>query len=200
MALLDSEILRIKYELGYPLMAIGAEPRIDHVAIFDQVVQPYLETGAATTSSTAVTAASTPTPVTLTLASGTGFASGAVVVIDVDSRQERVTAQNVSGASLTVLLSLAHTGTYPVTVEGGEAIVREILARLRDIGGQVTQSASTAGLKSVGRGAVEWYEGGSSSSFESLIATQASQRDELASAIGVPNLRNQRGGAYLSLY
>lgn len=199
MALLDSEVQRIKYELGFPVMSIGAEPRIDHVALFDQVIKPYIEAGAATTAATAVTAATTPTPVALTLTSATGFTVGAVVIVDVDSRQERATIQTLSGTSMTVQLSNAHSGTYPVTVEGGESMVRDLLGRLRSIDDSIAEARSSAGLKSVGRGAVEWYEAGSV--LTSLKRIQMDHRDELASMLGVPNLwRRRSGGSRSALY
>lgn len=199
MALLDSEVQRLKYELGFNVMAIGAEPRIDHVAIFDQVVQPYLETGAATTSATAVTAATSPTPVTLTLASATGFTVGATVLIDVDSRQESATIQTLSGTSMTVQLSLTHSGTYPVVVESGESLIREGLKRLRQLDDDILEARSSAGLKMVGRGAVEWF--GASSVLEALKKLQMDQRDELASIVGLPNMwRARMGGSRTELY
>ena len=46
MALLDSELARIRYELGVNLMTLGAEPFIGVMVLFSQVIQPYLSTGA----------------------------------------------------------------------------------------------------------------------------------------------------------
>ncbi len=191
MALLDSELERIKGELGYNVLTIGALPYVGFSQMFTNVVQAYMSTGASTTSSTAVTAATSPTPATLTLTSGTGFASGVRVVIDVDDRQEIVTAQNVSGASLTVLLTLTHTGTYPVTVEGGETLIREQLARLRAINAQITAAASTAGIKRVD--VIEFYgggtggQGGGTAQIDVLYKQRDRARDELASLCGIRN-------------
>lgn len=202
MALLDSEVARIKYELGYNLLTVGAVPYIGVAAIFEQVIQPYLGAGASTTSSTTVSAASTATPVTLTLTSGTGFESGSRVVIDVDGRQEVVTAQNVSGASLTVLLSKAHTGTYPVTVEGGESMVREVIGRLRTVGEKIASAATKAGIKRVDE--VEFFgsaSSGMSGVFRELTRQRDSWRDELAALLGVSRLNGGGGGATtVSLY
>lgn len=201
MALLTSEVRRIKFELGFNVLALGAEPYIGISQLFEQVIQPYLTAGSSTTSSTAVTAASTPTPVTLTLASASGVSAGDRVVVDVDARQEAATVMALAGSTITVLLSNAHSGSYPVTVEGGEVFVREILARLRDLAASIADSATSAGLKSVGRGAVEWYGDGSSTVLAALQRTQMHHRDELASALGVPNLwRLRRGGAASALY
>lgn len=195
MALSDAEVMRIKAELGYNVLTIGALPYVGYTALFDQIIQPYMQAGAATTSTTTVAAATTATPATLTLASGTGFASGNRVVIDVDDRQEVVTAQNVSGTSLTALLTLAHSGTYPVTVEGGETLIREQLARLRAINAQITAAPGTAGIKRVD--VIEFYGGGSggASQIDVLYKQRDRARDELASMLNVENRWRSRRGA-----
>lgn len=198
MALLTSEIYRCKAELGYNVLTINSEPRIDHVAIFDQVIQPYTQAGATTTSSTAVTAGSEPAPAVVLLASATGFTVGDTIVVDVDARQERATIQSLSGFAATVLLSNSHSGTYPVTVEGGEAIVRDILRKLYALtgpGGQIEAFASSAGLKRAED--IEWYANGSggSSKFDDLKRLRMYYRDELSSALGVPNMWRMRGGS-----
>ncbi len=203
MALLASELIRLKFELGYNVLTIGAEPRIDYVAIFDQVIGPYMSAGATTTSSTAVTAASSPTLVTLTLGSVTGFTAGCVVIIDVDDRQERATVESVSGSTISLLLSKTHGGTYSVTVEGGETIIRSLLDQLRTLATSISESSESAGLKSVGRGAVEWYgnsSGSSGSVLGQLKSIQMHLRDQLASACGIPNMWRLRGGGASSLY
>lgn len=196
MSLSTSELRRIRAELGYNTLLAGAEPYIGVHAVFDQVVAEYLQAGAATTSATAVAAASSPTPVALTLASATGFSAGDRVVIDVDTRQEIATIQSVSGAAITVQLSLTHSGTYPVTVEGGETIVRRILRNLATISEQIDNAGSTAGIKKVDE--IEFFGEGSQAQLSRLLELQMSQRDELASVLGVQNLWRVRQGANLS--
>lgn len=187
MALLSSEIRRIKYELGWNVLLSGAEFYIGVAAVFDQVVATYMSAGAVTTSSQAVTASSTPAPVALVLASGTGFSAGDRIVVDVDARQEFATVQSVSGATVNVLLSLAHSGTYPVTVEGGESIVRELLRQLQAIGapgGRIDKAAGSAGIKRADD--VEFFPAaasGSKSRLEELQAHREYLRDELCRAI-----------------
>jgi len=197
MALLDSEVARIKAELGYNLLTVAAEPYIGFVSVFNQVIQPYIQGGASTTSSTSVTASTSPAPVTLTLASATGFSSGARIVVDVDSRQEVATVQSVSGSTVTALLSLAHSGTYPVTVEGGETIVRNILrqiARITDSGGTLQSASAQSGIKKVDE--VEFFGGpdGSGSRFASVIEALDFWRDQLATTLGVHRINGGRGG------
>ena len=106
-----------------------------------------MQGGAATTSSTTVTSATTPTPVTLTLASATGFTVGCRVAIDVDARYE---------SAIIETLSAAHAGTYPVSVEGGESIVREALRAIAACKAQLVGSGlRSAGLKRADE--VEFY-------------------------------------------
>ena len=60
MALLTSEITRIKYELGFNVLSLGAEPYIGITQLFENVIQPYTLSGASTTSATAIVAADDP--------------------------------------------------------------------------------------------------------------------------------------------
>jgi hypothetical protein len=198
MALLPSEIQRIKYEIGYNIIGVGAEPYISIYAVFDQVIAAYITAGSATTASTAVIASTTPAPASITLASSSGFAEGARVVVDVDIRQEIATVQSLSGAVATVLLTKAHTGTYPVTVEGGESIVREILKELRDVQSKLLAAAGTAGLKRAED--IEWFQGlnGVGSQLATIKEQRELYRDELASALGVVNLHRYRAMSSLS--
>ena len=202
MALLDSEIARCKYELGYNLLTIGAEPYIGVARVFELVIQPNLLAGATTTSATAVTAVAAgalASPVTLTLASATGFAAGDRVVIDVDARQEAATVQSVAGSTITVLLSKAHTGTYPVTVERGESIVREILGRLRDIADKLGSSVlQQVGIKQVDE--IEFFGGNLYSVRREMQRMQDYWRSELSSALGVVNLRANAVGSEIAVY
>lgn len=204
MALLTSELRRIKAELGYNVLASGAEPYIGVHAVFEQVVQTYCTAGAVTSSSTAVTAATSPTPVPLTLVSATGFSLFDRVVVDVDDRQEIATVSLVSGLAVTLQLSKTHSGTYPVTVEGGEAIVRDILRKIDHIskpGGMLEKSGGTAGIKSVDE--VEFFgASGEINRLKEIEKLRAYYRQELADALGVQNLRAlRRGGSdALSVY
>lgn len=201
MALLDSEIARCKYELGYNLLTIAAEPYIGVARVFELVIQPNLLAGAKTTSATAVTAVAAgalASPATLTLADATGFSAGDRVIIDVDSRQEAATVQSVSGATITVLLSKTHSGTYPVTVERGESVVREILARLRDIADKLgTTILQQTGIKKVDE--IEFF-GGMQGVRREMQRMQDYWRNELAAALGVRNLRAYNSGSEIAVY
>lgn len=200
MALLDAEIARIKAELGYSLLTIGAIPYIGITQVFEQVIQANVLAGAATTSSTSVSAQSSPTPVTITLASATGFAVGCRVVVDVDDRQETATAQSLSSTSLTLQLSKTHSGTYPVTVEGGESIVREILNRIRAVKSNMATSFGAGALRKVDE--IEFYNSGGASQFGSLGDELSYWRDELAAALGIESMwaRRRAGAQRLAVY
>jgi len=201
LALLDSEVWRIKHELGYNVLTAGAEPYVNGVvAVFNQVIQQYLEGGASTTCSTTVAAATTPTPVTLALASAAGFSSLVRIVVDVDARQEVATVQNLTGANATVLLSKAHSGTYPVWVEGGESIVRGILNRLWALGEYQSSTlagvAPSAGIKAiVGEIEFETSGVGGKTRIQQLQSLRNYWRNELASALGVENLHTTGTGS-----
>lgn len=206
MALTDAEVQRLRYELGYPNLDTAAEPYIGIVAVFQQVIQPYTLGGAATTSSTPVTAATTPTPQSLALADATGFSAGAIVVVDVDSRQERATVQSLSGASLTVQLSLAHSGTYPVVLESGESIIRDILKELRAVSDSISNLKDRVGLKQVDD--VQFFGGGQTLASQGIdpmthtLNLREYWRDELARCLGVPrlNAKNSSGGSEIGVY
>ena len=197
MALSDAEVARIKYELGYNVLAAGAEPYIGGVvAVFNQVIQTYMTSGVATTSSTLVAATTSPTPVTLTLSSATGFTAVNRVTIDVDARMETPTVQSVTGITITVLLSLAHSGTYPVEVDGGEIMVREHLSHIANAAAQIDKFAKSAGVSRVDE--IEFFGRtgvGTRSRLDELKALREYHRDELASCLGVERLNRLRGGS-----
>jgi len=194
-ALLDSEVIRLRAELGYNVLTVGAEPYIGVVSIFDLVIKQYTQAGATTTSATTVAAASTPTPATITLDAATGFSALQTVVLDVDSRQERATIQSITGSAATLLLAKAHSGTYPVTVEGGETIIREHLARLRALGDEFAAGGSVLGAAGVEQ--VDEIRFASGGRLEGLVQQRDELRDELAALLNIPNRnkRRNRGGA-----
>lgn len=201
MALSTAEISRIKFELGYNVLTLAAEPWIGVSAIFENIVQVYLQAGAATTSATAVTAADAPTPVAITLASATGVAAGARIWVDVDDRLESATIQSLSGAVVTVALSKAHSGTYPVYVDGGESIVRELLDRIKATKTELGSIFGEGALKKVDE--IEWYNPMNGKTLFGQISDQLMYwRDELASLLGVGNMWRARrsSGSQVAVY
>jgi hypothetical protein len=199
MALLDAELARCKAELGYNLIGVG-QPYIGSTALFEQVIQVYLGAGATTTSATAVTITTAGTPQTIVLADADGFDAGARVVVDVDGRQEKLTIQTLSGTSLTAHFAKTHSGTYQVTVEGGESLVREKLGEIWTARVTRGKSQGRGGLKAI-VGDVEWYDNGQTA-FASSTAEIDILRDELAAILGIENMwrRRQSAGSRMSVY
>lgn len=200
MALLASEIARIKVELGYNVMGNGAAPWIDIHFIFEQIIQPFLTSGASTFSTTDVVG--TGEPVSIYLEDITGFSARDRVIVDVDGRQESATIQHINEQDKEVLLMLAkpHSGTYPVTVEGGESIVREILAKIAAVKDQMAESMGTGTLKQVDE--IQFYQSGNSTQFGALGEQLQYWRGELAAALGIRDLWNRRcsAGSRMSVY
>lgn len=184
MALLQSEVYRIKAELGHNVLTVGAEPYIGVAAIFDMVIVPFLEGGATTTTATTVTAPAPSAgaqPVTLTLTDPTGFSAGARVFVDVDDLQETATARSLSGSSLGVLLRLGHSGTYPVVVDGGEGILREILKNIRAVKNELATTFGVGALKKVDE--IEFWNTRQGTTFGNLGDQLAYWRAELSQVL-----------------
>jgi hypothetical protein len=201
MALTTGELQRIRIELGYSALSLAAEPFVGVTALFENVVYRYLLGGATTTSSTSVDAATTATPVAITLASATGFATGDVVWVDVDDRMESATIQNLSGAIATVQLRNAHSGTYPVSQDCGEADARAKLREIKALKAERAGSIGTGELKKVDE--IEFYQTRSASTaFSTFQADLMILRDELAAALGVPNAWRLKGraGSTVAMY
>lgn len=201
MALLQSEVWRLKAELGYNVLNVTASPYIGISSLVEQVIVPALTAGTITTSSTSVQASTDPTVRPVTLASATGFEVGQVIVLDVDDAQETATAQSLSGSTVSVRLSLAHSGTYPVTVEGPESIIREDLKRIRAVKRELAATFGEGALKKVDE--VEFYQlPQGQSRFDLLGQELMFWRDELCSHLGIANPWRMRGaaGGRLSVY
>lgn len=208
MGLSTSEVVRVKTELGYNALTSGY-PQLytnNDLFMFEQIIAPFLEDEGETTCTTAVEASATPTPAVLALDDATEFAAGNIIIVDVDSRQERVTVQNKSGNNVTVLLTKEHSGTYPVAVESGVTIVRSILSELANLSVTISSLRSRAGIKKVED--IEFFGGGATLASQGIdpltqvIQLREQWRDELASVLGVSRLNgeNSSGGSSISVY
>jgi hypothetical protein len=191
MPLLDSELDRIRAELGHNLLNVGAEPYIGVSAVFSQVVQVYLREGLDTTSSTTVSA---PGYVTLTLGDVTGISIMSRVAVDVDEQFELVTVRAVStvNKTISVIATKAHPGTYPVTVDGGLQIVRECLAALADIQTKMSATRGHGALKAVDE--VQFYDARGKTQFQVYLDQAEHWRDRLARHLGVARIKFGGGG------
>jgi hypothetical protein len=191
----------MKIELGYNALNLSILTyAIDGVTqMFEQIVAVYLQAGELNFSATPVTQASVPTLVTLTLTnSPTAILQGDRLVIDQDANQEFAHAQvvSVSGpTTVAVLLQNPHVGTFPVTVEGGEALARYYLRNCVQIADRIARAASRAGVQQVNDVKLFASTPTQKSTFDELVEEQMYWRNELATAIGVRNLRSDARGA-----
>jgi hypothetical protein len=192
MPLTSGELDRVRAELGYNVLNVGAEPFIGVHAVFSQVIQPYLREGNDTTSSTAVTADEAGGFVTLTVASATGIALHERIAVDVDDYLEMATVRSVSGLSVGVILKKRHVGTYPVTVDGGLIQVRECLAALYDTHQKIKELEGTGSLKAVDE--IQFYDSKGKTHLQVLSEQLEHWRNELRSRLGIPRQQIQRGG------
>jgi hypothetical protein len=215
MSLTSVELDRIRYELGAAVTRIGAEPYITFQAVFSKAIAPYLtDIGSTSTTTVAAVAGGASTaivvaanPIAADPYNAPGFVVGADVVVDVGPAREFATIAVVSSLSLTLTLSNAH-GTagapYPVVLKGAEWIVRDIIARIDVINTQLSSVAPmTSGIKAVDE--IEFFGGGegkrSRNRADDLLYQRMIARDDLSSAIGVPNMwRTKRQAQRFELY
>jgi hypothetical protein len=216
-ALHAEEILRCKWELGVSVTLIGAEPYITYLAVFDKAIAPYI-IDPTTTSATPVVASSPAAQTSIVVAAipviaGTStpaFGVGSTVTVDVGPPAEQAVILVLSGTTLWLTLANAHgsNGAYPVTMAGGEQVVRDVLARLDAIKSELLNVApKTAGIEQVDEvkifpATTVGSRRGTRDKFESLIQQREQARDDLGEAIGFPNLRRMRrgGGARAEAY
>jgi hypothetical protein len=196
------EILRVKFALGVSVTLIGAEPYITFLAIFNVAIQPYI-IDPTTTSSSVVAGSSQPTAIvvaSIPVIAGSvtpAFTVGTTVTIDVGPTAEQSQILTISGTTIWVTINNSHgsNGAYPVTMAGGEQVVRDILARIATIEGQLSNFApQSAGVEQVDE--IKLYPAtttgsrrGSRDMFESLVQQREQARDDLGEAVGFPNLR-----------
>ncbi len=193
MGLLASELVRVKTELGWNALLIGAEPFIGTSQLFEQVVQTYMSFGPSSTSTTVTQQQLGPTITQITLVSAAGFNVNDKVAVDVDARYEQARIESISGNMLTLQLFQAHGdiggSSYFVSVEGGEFVVRENLREIANVKARISKAVVQAGLKQADE--VQWYPGksGMGGPLDGLYSLLNFWRDELAHTLGVPNLR-----------
>jgi hypothetical protein len=198
--LLDSELDRIRAELGYNLLSVGAEPYIGVQAIFSQVIQPYMREGAGTTSASSFTAETTGQSklATLTVASATGITVLGKIAVDVDDHLEMATVRSVSSTTITCYLKKSHAGTYPIAVDGGLVIIRECLGALYNVQEQMLNTRGHGSLKAVDE--IEFYDTRGKSQFDVLLSQAEHWRDRLAKHLGIPRIKMGGCGGSVGVY
>lgn len=160
MAITSSEVESLRFHLGYGNVGVGAYPYTPDgfKELFEQVIGPNLtgDTETSATSSTTAGAVATVTP-----ASMTGIVAYARLVCDVGDDAEIVTVRSVTATTFSARFAKAHAGSWPIALLGGQARLRLLLGQA-DTAWQAMQDASvgsTAGLKQVDKGDVEWFQG-----------------------------------------
>lgn len=186
MALTAGEVEALRRHLQYGNIGVGAYPNTPDgfYEVFYDVISPYLSTGTETSATTAITANTT---TTVTPASMTGIAVYGRLVVDADEAAEVVTVKAVTASTFVAAFKKAHAASgYPIATDSGVARLRLLLNDADKAFATMTGSTitSSAGLKSVGRGAVEWFGAGAV-----LSAVQQQYRailDQIASLVQVP--------------
>jgi hypothetical protein len=186
MALTAGEVEALRRHLQYGNIGVGAYPLSEggFYEVFYDVISPYLSTGTETSATTAITANTT---TTVTPASMTGIAVYGRLVVDADEAAEVVTVKAVTASTFVAAFKKAHAASgYPIATDSGVARLRLLLNDADKAFATMTGSTitSSAGLKSVGRGAVEWFGAGAV-----LSAVQQQYRailDQIASLVQVP--------------
>lgn len=214
------DIARLKFETGYNVNAVGAELYVlnGYAAVFDAAIAPYL-VDQGTISFTQVGPYAAPQNVQLALLAnpnvtgnavngppsqpntyGNVFQVGSKIVVDVGPAQERdVIIQTLSGLVVTVALQNVHgqNGSYPVLLQGGEYLVRDVLARLDVINTQLKGYApAVAGLEQADE--AKFYASrrgkqGQQGVFDDLMAQRDMARRDLCALLGIENLWERRG-------
>lgn len=186
MALTAGEVEALRRHLQYGNIGVGAYPNTPDgfYEVFYDVISPYLSTGTETSATTAITANTT---TTVTPASMTGIAVYGRLVVDADEAAEVVTVKAVTATTFVAAFKKAHAASgYPIATDSGVARLRLLLNDADKAFATMTGSTitSSAGLKSVGRGAVEWFGAGAV-----LSAVQQQYRailDQIAGLVQVP--------------
>lgn len=160
MALTTIEVESVRFHLGYGNIGLDASPYTPdgYYTLLQDVLIPNLSTGAQTTTSTTVPGAAV---TTVTPAAMTDIVVNARLVVDVGPSVEIVTVRSVTLTTFSAYFARSHSGSYPIALLSGESRLRMLLNQA-DAAWQALQDesiGSTAGLKQVDKGDVEWFPG-----------------------------------------
>lgn len=186
MALTTAEIEELRLHLQYGNIGVGAYPSSPDgfYELFYDVVSPYLSTGTETSATTAITANTT---TTVTPVSMTNIIVYGRLIVDVGDEAEVVTVKAITGSTFVAAFKKAHAATgYPIATNSGVARLRMLLHDANKAYATMTGTTitSSAGLKSVGRGAVEWF--GAGAVLSSVQQQYRAILEQIASLVQVP--------------
>ncbi|MGK3981317.1 hypothetical protein WMF38_57500 [Sorangium sp. So ce118] len=184
--LTDAEIEELRWHLGWGNISVGGYPHTPdgYFEAIRNVVAEYLTTEDETSATTAITANSTTTvePVSMT-----GIAANVRLLVDVGDEAEVVVVKAVTDTAFVAKFAIAHAASgYPVAVYSGLARLRYLLHQANKAFTTLTGNTITksAGLKSVGRGAVEWY--GNGAQFQAIQQHYRGIVNQLSALVRVP--------------
>lgn len=161
MAISDPEKESLRFHLGYGNLDFGAYPYTPDgfKELFEQVIQPNITGGAETSATTAIAAGST---VVVTPLAMTSIVANARLVVDVGDDAEIVAVRSVTLTTFSAKFTKAHpVSGYQIALLSGQARLR-LLLNQADAAWQAANSmavGAVAGLKSVDKGDVVWFEG-----------------------------------------
>lgn len=192
----DAEIETLRFHLGYGNIGVGAQPYTSDgfKDLFYTVIAPNLSEGASTTAVTEIAVAGL---AVVTPASMTGIAAYMPLVVDVGEDAERIIVRSTTPTSFRARFTKAHPEPgYPIAVESGLTRLRGLLfdAHASHKGLTDGSIAKTAGLKSVGRGAVEWYGGAAGSVLDGKLEHYLTIIGQLSSLVRVEPIRPLKMG------
>ena len=194
MALTDGEVESLRFFLGWGNLNVRAYPytRDGWWEALYGVVQQNLTDGAETTASVAISAAGI---VTVTPASMTDIVTHARLVIDVGDDEETVTVRSVTATTFSARFAKAHAANYAIAVESGVTRCRQLLTKAYAVlsvlvGSKIT---SSAGLKMVGQGEVEWF--GPSAVLTATGSQLDAIRRQLSALVRIPLREEYEGTA-----
>lgn len=185
MALTDAEVESLRFLLGWSNLGIRAYPFTSDLwwESMYGVVRPSLTEGAETTASVAIATAGV---FTVTPASMTDIVPFARLNIDVGEDEETVTVRATTPTTFSARFAKAHAAPYMIAVESGltraRSLMRKAFVTLEQLTG--TKILSSAGLKMVGQGEVEWF--GPTAVLMATNAQLMAIRQQLSSLVRIP--------------
>lgn len=185
MALSDAEVESLRFLLGWSNLGIRAYPYTNDLyweSLYGVVV-PSLTEGAVTTASVAIAAAGI---FDVTPASMTDIVPYARLIVDAGEDEETIAVRATTATTFNARFARAHAAPFMIAVESGltraRGLMRRAFVALEQLTG--TKILSSAGLKMVGQGEVEWF--GPTAVLMATNAQMLAIRQQLASLVRIP--------------
>ncbi len=155
-----AECESLRHHLQYSNISADASPYTPDgfQALFEQVIAPNLTSGAETSAASSIAQGlAIVTPLSMT-----DIVPRAQLVIDVGDDTEVVSVVSVTGSTFTARFRSAHAAGTPIALQSGTARLRMLLHRADQAWTALQDPAvgATAGLASVDKGDVSWFQGG----------------------------------------